>query len=567
MHHKIMIWLVTATLFCLVYGPVHATRICYCPKSDIHGIGRCGELIVHDPKTGYTFDEENRGLTTLSPEQYVECPNPPSCPKCQKSLECPQRPECPSLPQCSPSTCSGTTSVDSFGIYGSNTIGEKLMPQLIEGYAQRLRWTAEGTACNGSIRLKDWNPAENRMVTIDCEAKGSETGISELISEHADIAMLSRPITGKEVESMRREGFPGMTTSLHEHVLALDGLSIIIAKRSSIPVPLSLDQIADIFSRPDNNRRRPGRTPEGIPADTRLYVRDEQSGTREMFDQLVMMPRDRELPPCPLASNRISSVSCFSSSSDLVKAVADDPLGIGFVGRAYAEASDSVKVAPIAAPCGLVQEPSIFNIKTEDYLLSRRLLLYTAKVHSIHSPGLLFYALSDVAQPVIRDAGYVDQMIDQQSARDTLARIDQYGPNFPKEVELEFNADLMRDLRQTARGANRLSISFRFRFNSTSLDTKALQDVNRLADYLMVHAPRDKILLLGFTDALGDFKSNRQLSFDRAKAVESALSSAGIAPDRMITRGYSELMPVACNDNPDSQAKNRRVEVWLLPSE
>ena len=37
--------------------------------------------------------------------------------------------------------------------------------------------------------------------------------------------MLSRPIKNSEIAEMRRNGFPGMTTILHEHILALDGLA------------------------------------------------------------------------------------------------------------------------------------------------------------------------------------------------------------------------------------------------------------------------------------------------------------------------------------------------------
>jgi phosphate transport system substrate-binding protein len=564
--HALIVGAVTAIGLWVAADPAHAHRVCYCQKADVErkiGIGRCGEMILHDPQKelGYVIEEEGRGKSGLDPHLFMLCPEPnPSCPVSAT---------CPSTPPCSPVACTGRPSAEGFGIYGSNTIGEKLMPQLIEGYAQRLRWKVDGTGCNGPIRLQDWDRTQERTLAIDCRSEGSETAIPALITEQADIAMVSRPITGAETESMRREGFPGMTSALHEHVLALDGVSIIVAKNSSISTPLSLDQIAGMFSGSDGGRR--SGAPGARPADVRLYLRNERSGTREMFEQLVMSPRDRQLPPCPRpdgvgANNRLPRVRCFGSSSELVKEVAGDPQGIGFVGRAYADAG-GVQVVPISAPCGLVQEPSIFDIKTEDYLLSRRLLLYTAKVHSVHSPDLLFYALSDVAQSVIRDAGYVDQTIEQTSASDTIARLEPYGPGFPRERDLEFNADLMRDLRQNARATRRLSISFRFRFNSTSLDTKALQDVNRLGDYLTVHAPRGKVLLLGFTDALGDFRSNRQLSLDRAKAVESALLSTGIASDRLIAKGYSELLPVACNDSADGQAKNRRVEVWLLPGE
>jgi outer membrane protein OmpA-like peptidoglycan-associated protein len=41
-------------------------------------------------------------------------------------------------------------------------------------------------------------------------------------------------------------------------------------------------------------------------------------------------------------------------------------------------------------------------------------------------------------------------------------------------------------------------------------------------------------------------------------------SGAGLSPSAMVAKGYSELMPVACNVDDAGREKNRRVEAWLM---
>jgi len=56
------------------------------------------------------------------------------------------------------------------------------------------------------------------------------------------------------------------------------------------------------------------------------------------------------------------------------------------------------------------------------------------------------------------------------------------------------------------------------------------------------------------------------LSQRRAAAVLAALQrTTGTKPltNQIVTKSYSQLAPVSCNDTPESRAFNRRVEVWV----
>lgn len=81
----------------------------------------------------------------------------------------------------------------------------------------------------------------------------------------------------------------------------------------------------------------------------------------------------------------------------------------------------------------------------------------------------------------------------------------------------------------------------------------------------LVANPEVRIEIAGHTDAVGSRDVNQQLSQARADAVRAYLARRGVAPARMVARGYGETQPAASNATPDGRAQNRRVELRLLP--
>lgn len=74
-------------------------------------------------------------------------------------------------------------------------------------------------------------------------------------------------------------------------------------------------------------------------------------------------------------------------------------------------------------------------------------------------------------------------------------------------------------------------------------------------------APTMKISIEGHTDNVGTPASNLKLSEARAKAVMDAVVKAGIAKDRLSSKGLGQTTPIADNRSDDGKAKNRRVEL------
>lgn len=103
-----------------------------------------------------------------------------------------------------------------------------------------------------------------------------------------------------------------------------------------------------------------------------------------------------------------------------------------------------------------------------------------------------------------------------------------------------------------------------FDFNSASLKPQfrpALDGVAAtLADY-----PQTVIEISGHTDSVGSDDYNQRLSQDRAGSVANYLVGKGLVRERFEIVGMGERYPVASNDTDDGRARNRRVEIRVLP--
>ncbi len=76
------------------------------------------------------------------------------------------------------------------------------------------------------------------------------------------------------------------------------------------------------------------------------------------------------------------------------------------------------------------------------------------------------------------------------------------------------------------------------------------------------------IEVAGHTDSVGSTESNQKLSYYRATSVGNYLIDNGNIPfDRVMTVGRGEGRPIADNKTEEGRAKNRRVELTLIPIE
>ncbi|MEO1280691.1 MAG: phosphate ABC transporter substrate-binding/OmpA family protein, partial [Pseudomonadota bacterium] len=434
-------------------------------------------------------------------------------------------------------------------IAGSNTIGNQLMPSLIQSYAARNNFTTTKIVGENplDVTFKIADASNREVAEISLARYGSSTSFRALLDGAAQIGMSSRPIKDKEVASLSGVGLGDMRAPTHEHIIGLDGL-LIITSEENPAVALPLDKVAQIFSGQITDWGQLGLPPGKI----NVYAPSSDSGTFDTFKSLVLKPNKVKLV------DNAKRTPNHSEQSDLV---ARDPLGIGVVGIAYQR---NAKALNIETSCGLISKPTRFSMKTEEYPLTRRLYLYTAgQPEDSLARGLLEFATSKDAQPIVDASDFIDQTPVGLPFIDQSPRI-AFALNATAE---DFDMPLMRDMISTLKDAERMSATLRFQTGVSKLDNKSLADIKRLRNILSQPTYKGKtIMIVGYADSVGAFSLNRDLSRQRAKAVQTALLAEDkdkLAGLKVATYAFSELAPVACNDAENGRRFNRRVEIWV----
>lgn len=109
-----------------------------------------------------------------------------------------------------------------------------------------------------------------------------------------------------------------------------------------------------------------------------------------------------------------------------------------------------------------------------------------------------------------------------------------------------------------------------FAFDSYELSSTAESRLDKLAETMKSYK-EIKVELQGHADAMGPEVYNQYLSEKRAESAKDYLLARGISEERISTKGFSELEPVAINTNPDGSDSfrgrklNRRVEYEIDP--
>jgi outer membrane protein OmpA-like peptidoglycan-associated protein len=92
-------------------------------------------------------------------------------------------------------------------------------------------------------------------------------------------------------------------------------------------------------------------------------------------------------------------------------------------------------------------------------------------------------------------------------------------------------------------------------------ESRAVLDV--VAQSLVAN-PEVRVEIAGHTDSRSPAEYNLWLSEKRANAVRDYLIAEGVAPDRLVARGYGFTRPIATNATAAGRARNRRVELIRL---
>ncbi|MFO1443349.1 flagellar motor protein MotB [Bacillus sp. Bva_UNVM-123] len=174
----------------------------------------------------------------------------------------------------------------------------------------------------------------------------------------------------------------------------------------------------------------------------------------------------------------------------------------------------------------------------------------------------------DKAQPEKKDENSldIDKSLLQQADQKELSVIQHKVNSYIKQNELSGKLD-------TSLTDEGLLVSIRdnvlFAPGSADVRESDLKVANEISDLLVMEPPRN-IIISGHTDNVpignAPFDSNWELSVMRAiNFMKIILKNEKLDPSMFSAKGFGEFQPVAPNNTSEGKAKNRRVEILILP--
>lgn len=432
---------------------------------------------------------------------------------------------------------------------GDPTVISDLIPMMLAEFGDSIEGDSLLTISNGEPDVVSvLDGAGEKVLDMAMMTSQATPSLDNLLAGQADIAILTRPANTAERSAFLAAGLGDLTSPEQQIIFGLDGI-VVLTSESNPTRALSKQVLARIFSGDITNWSQIG----GPDAQINLFVRAQDTGTGALFNANIMEPENRGF------SSRSTIVA---TDQEMAILVAADPLAIGFSGLSSA---GNAKILDIRDTCGIQIPATSFTIKTEEYPLTKRLYVYSTNERK--APQLrrfLDFLSADAAQNAIARSGLIDLGVSYQSNNEQglryLAAIIQ--------TDAESSLREIREMTSSFLASDRLSLTLRFALGSSQLDDRATDDIQRLVRYIATHDLENKeLLLVGFTDNIGNARANVVLSQQRANsALESllaALPEGGSDSLPIISTGFGELSPLSCNDSPNGRRINRRVELWL----
>ena len=105
-----------------------------------------------------------------------------------------------------------------------------------------------------------------------------------------------------------------------------------------------------------------------------------------------------------------------------------------------------------------------------------------------------------------------------------------------------------------------------FETNKYNINSASQETLNKLVGVFKEY-PQTNILVVGHTDNTGAAEYNMTLSKNRAYAVTDYLTNNSISNSRLTTNWFGEEQPMHDNNTKEGRAKNRRVNIAIMPNE
>ena len=255
------------------------------------------------------------------------------------------------------------------------------------------------TIVNLALAWAEKYQAEHPEVRISVTGGGSGTGIASLINGTVDIANASRKIKDEEVAEAKANGIDPV-----EHIIARDAIAVIVNPENPVS-QLTLKQISDIYSGKISNWSEVGGEDRPI---VRLS-RETNSGTHVYFLETVLRLGSKE-------DKTLFSMDTLllPSSEGIIAEVRQNPNAIGYDGLGYVP-KDLKMIAIAEEAGGAYVLPSIPTVNDKTYAIARDLYMYTDGKPTGIVKEYLDWILSEEAQQIVADLGFVPVTPDSSS--------------------------------------------------------------------------------------------------------------------------------------------------------
>jgi phosphate transport system substrate-binding protein len=383
--------------------------------------------------------------------------------------------------------------------------------------AETVRIRGSALAFERLSSLRDFLERSAGDVEIDWTGYGSETAVPALLEGTADLVIVSR-----ELEDFERELLTRSSVEVAEHILALDGLAIVVHPSNPVET-LALSQLRSIFTGSLVAWHGVG----GPDSRIRLVMPSRYSGDRRMLERHLFGSAER-------AEGIEGVVEIRETPVAIVESVAKDPSALGVVSMSVDRRP--VKTLPIRADDGAPAFlPTVDSVERGEYPLGRAILLYRPTTFSEPLRKIVSSLLLTNGQAEIARAGLVALPADRaifralpSASSPTVSRV----------------------------GVSRVG----FPFGTSRLNREARRRLDDVAE--AVSSSGGEIWVTGHTE-LQEAAIERDLSAERAAAAAAYLRERGLEVTKAEGRGAFE--PVASAETPDGRRENRRVDVWILP--
>jgi len=213
----------------------------------------------------------------------------------------------------------------------------------------------------------------HEYVTVDVQGGGSRLGIALARENQIDIGTASRKPTAED----ERDPETG-AKRLWWTAIAQDGIALVVHPQNIVG-SLTLSKAKDIFFGRILDWEEIG----GTPGEIVVVSREDGSGTREVFEEIVM------------GEKRVTLTAIVMPSSEaVVEYIARHPTAIGYVSMGYL--SPQVKALPVEGV-----SPTPEDVRSGAYPLTRPLYILTGQEPTGEVRAFIEFALSPAGQTVV----------------------------------------------------------------------------------------------------------------------------------------------------------------------